>query len=1027
MRKILALVPLLLCSVATAKKDEVDYDIEKDHRYGKHFKATLDEGTWMSVDAHGDNLVFDLLGDLYTLPVAGGEAKRLTEGPAWDQDPRWSPDGSKVLYVSDRGGNQEIWVRDVGAKKGTMVTKGEPARFAEATWLPDGRHIVARKRIVDTRSIGMCELWLFDIEGGDGVQLTKTSEHPFPVNVTAGTSGAFIYFSSTPWRFDYNRDPNGGIFDLYRLNLGSGEVVRMTGEAGGALAPQLSPDGKRIAILRRVAGDTTLETYTLWDGRRKRVGEVVLEHDNQEGFVLNGLYPHYDWLSDKEVVIWDDGTLKRVNMDNGQVATIPWTAKVNLQVASSLRVTHEVADTEVVEANSIRWPTASPDGRKVVFEAFGQLWLQEVGAAKAEPLTDGRVRAFAPAWHPDGDFVAYATWHDEQQGSVRILNVRTKEVKIVTERPFQYLAPSWSPNGDHLAWLRGTGAPARGHTTGNELGYRVEFWNGTRVKDLMGWTPGWMRTERIGWSADGSRLLLVGEEPAEKPHTDSTTALFSYNLEGQDKKVVARWDKALAVSVKPDGKRVAWVEDYRVYSAPLPPRADQTLSFSPDGGPTKVTEEAQDAGQWLSWSGERLSFGLGPEFTLGKEHWTLNASLPRAHALGLVAYTNARVLTMGPEGLLEDATVVVDGERIVSVGVGPAPAGAKVIDLQGKTMMPGIVDVHAHLHYSASDAQPQRSWQHEANLAYGVTTVHDPSANDDTVFGTAERIEAGLQKGPRTYSTGFILYGAWSKGRTEVGSLEDALFHMERKKAVGAVSVKSYQQSARKQRQWILQAARKTGLNVYPEGGGDLFYNLNMLVDGHTDIEHAIPQAPLYADAIGLWATSGASYTPTLLVAYGGISGERYFYQTEDLLNDEKFNHFTPTEWVDRNARRLTFNVRDDDWYYREVAATAGALADAGVRVNLGGHGQVQGLGPHWELWALAEGMGNLGALQAATINGAWTIGMDEDLGSIEQGKLADLLIVDGRPDEDIRDSLKLVEVVKGGVRYDADTLEVLD
>jgi hypothetical protein len=224
----------------------------------------------------------------------------------------------------------------------------------------------------------------------------------------------------------------------------------------------------------------------------------------------------------------------------------------------------------------------------------------------------------------------------------------------------------------------------------------------------------------------------------------------------------------------------------------------------------------------------------------------------------------------------------------------------------------------------------------------------------------------------------------------------------------------------------LLEAAREGGLNVYTEGGGDFFANIGMAIDGHTGVEHALPVAPVYRDVAELWARTGTGYTPTLLVAYGGISGERFFYQSEELLEDDKFLRFTPEDWVDRNLRRLGFYVRDNDWFFQAVAESAGTIAELGGNVQLGGHGQVQGIGPHWELWALAGGMGNEGALYAATMGGADYLGFERDLGSIEEGKLADMLLIDGNPIENIRDSLNIVEVIQGGVRYNGETLEVL-
>jgi imidazolonepropionase-like amidohydrolase len=409
---------------------------------------------------------------------------------------------------------------------------------------------------------------------------------------------------------------------------------------------------------------------------------------------------------------------------------------------------------------------------------------------------------------------------------------------------------------------------------------------------------------------------------------------------------------------------------------------------------------------------------------------TLFAKLPAFRGTTTVAYTHARIHTMGPKGTLEDATLVVRDGRITAVGARSVPDDAIVIDATGKTLIPGLIDVHAHLHFGRSNAHPQQSWQHAINLAFGVTTVHDPSADNSFVFPTAERIEAGLEKGPRVYSTGSVLYGAKSKDRARVSDLEDARLQIRRMKAMGAKSVKSYQQPAREQRQWLLQAAREERINVYPEGGGDLQMNLNMLLDGHTGIEHSLPQAPLYDDVIGLYAASGAGYTPTLLVAYSAVSGDAYFFQNHNPMEHPLIEAWLPRQTQARMLYRRGLYVADDDWFHKTVSQAAGALADAGVPVLMGAHGQMQGIGAHWELWALAEGRGPEGmrsALAGATLQAAHYIGVEQDLGSLEVGKIADVVVLAEDLFEIPQNSCDIVEVMKDGVRYDPKTLTTLE
>jgi len=1023
---------MVLIAPANAKKkskpdDEKTWNIESPYGATHTWKTTLDEGTWLSVDVHpsGDRIVFDLLGDLFVLPMEGGKAKALTTGPAWDHNPRFSPDGNSLMYTSDKGGNQEIWIRDLETDASKALTTGAPERFTEAVWHPDGQHIVARKRITDTRSIGMTELWLFNIEGGDGVQLTATGERPVPSEPTFSNDGKTLYFSNTPWRFQYDRNPHHGIFDLHALDMESGEVRRLTGEAGGAVNPTVHPASNEIAIWTRDGTETAIDLLNLEDGSRTRLHDDV-EHDNQEGFALNRLYPRADWTPDGQALItWKAGKIVRIGRD-GKAREIPFEASIKHRIHNILRFTERVGTDATVQSNQVRFASLAPDGQTVVFEALGRLWTQDVKASTATPLTDEKHRAFGPAWHPDGNQLLYATWHDEKGGSVRLRNLDEDSEQILTTTAAQYQRPSFSPDGTEVLWYRGSGAPSRGHSTGAELWWDLERKSlsaesaPTRIK-----TVGW--PSRVRWSADGKRLLYVDNESRNVAHSAPKTVLKSTDLNGRDERVIARWERALDAVISPNGTAVAFIEEHRVYKAPIPLTAGKALNLGPESGAVPVADLSDGPGTWLDWTGETPSWTVGPTIYTPKSATQLNAQLPAYTGTKTIAYTGARIHTMGPKGTLENATLLVKSGRIVKVGAVAVPEDAEVIDASGKTIIPGLIDVHAHLHFGRSDAHPQQSWQHAVNLAFGVTTVHDPSANNDFVFPIAERIAAGLEKGPRVYSTGSVLYGAKSRTRSRIKDFEDAKLHIKRMKAMGARSIKSYQQPAREQRQWLIKAASEESINVYPEGGGDLQMNLNMLLDGHTGIEHALPQAVLYADVLGLYAASGAGYSPTLLVAYGGVSGEAYYFQKHNPLNNPLVQAWVPAEQRARMLRRRDLFVADGDWHHRKASKAAAALADTGVPVLLGSHGQMQGIGTHWELWALADGHAEDGmrkAVKAGTIDAAWYLGLEEDLGSIEPGKIADAVILSDDLFENPQNSLSIEEIMKDGIRYDPKTLE---
>ncbi|WP_428719391.1 amidohydrolase family protein [Undibacterium curvum] len=256
-----------------------------------------------------------------------------------------------------------------------------------------------------------------------------------------------------------------------------------------------------------------------------------------------------------------------------------------------------------------------------------------------------------------------------------------------------------------------------------------------------------------------------------------------------------------------------------------------------------------------------------------------------------------------------------------------------------------------------------------------------------------------------------------------MNNFDDALTHLKRMKAAGAISVKSYNQPRREQRQQILEAARQTGMMVVPEGGSLFQHNMSMVVDGHTGIEHALPVENVYDDVKQLWSQTKVGYTPTLGVAYGGLDGEHYWYARTDVWKHPILSKYVPRSVLQpRSIRRET--APEEDFNVLRVAKAANELQRAGVPVNLGAHGQREGLAAHWEMWTMVKGgMTPIEAIRSATLNGARYLGLDKDVGSLEAGKLADLMIVNGDVLQDIRQSDRITHVMMNGRLFETATM----
>lgn len=1041
--KLTALVISLLCTGLLAqsqeKKDPQKWDVSNPEGPYKEVSFTVSEGTWMNLDMSpdGKEIVFDLLGDIYSIPAAGGEAKVLRGGHAFEVQPRFSPDGKKILFTSDAGGGDNIWVMNRDGSNARQITKESFRLLNNACWSPDGEYIIARKHFTSGRSLGAGEMWLYHTSGGSGLQLTARKNDQQDVNEpVASPDGRYVYFSEDMYPggfFQYNKDPNNEIFAIRRFDRQKGVIENITGGPGGAVRPQLSHDGKLLSFVKRVRTKTVLYVRNLETAEEWPVCDM-LSKDQQEAWTIFGSFPGYAWTpDDQHIIIWSNGKINKIEVGAvNKITAIPFTCTVKQRIYDAVRFQQEL-NPATFTAHVIRQAITSPDGKFVVFNAVGYLWKKELPAGKPQRITNGLDFEFEPSFSADGKTLLYTTWNDETAGAIWKVNTQgvAKPVKVSKAKGI-YRQPSFSPDGKMIVYRREGGSDALGPAYTAKPGIYT-------------------------MNADGSNESFVragGDKPVFNKNNDriyyqAGPGLSSCKLNGEEDKAVLKSTYGNQFTVSPDEKWIAFVDLHKAYVAAFP-QTGKTIDIGSGTNDFPVKVVTKDAGFNLHWSSDSKQM----HYTLGDQYYSINledrfefiANKPDSlfkvpekgieiglevsmdKPTGSIAFTNARIITMKGDEVIEKGTVIVEGNMIKAVGKSgevAVPAGAKQIDCNGKTILPGFIDAHAHGNHFRSGISPQKHWAYYANLAYGVTTMHDPSANSEMVFAQSELVKAGLQVGPRVFSTGTILYGADGNFKAVINSLEDARSALRRTKAFGAFSVKSYNQPRREQRQQVIQAARELNMEVVPEGGSFFYHNTTMILDGHTTIEHNMPVAPLYNDVIQLWKNAKTAYTPTLIVNYGSVNGEFYWYQHSNVWEKERLLRFTPRDVIDTRSRHRTMLPEEE--YINGHILTSGSLKkllDQGVLVNMGAHGQIQGIGAHWEIWMMQQGgMTNHQALQTATINPAKSLGFDKYIGTLEVDKLADLLVMDKNPLENIRNTESIRYTMVNGRLYDAETM----
>lgn len=1025
---------------------------------GEFTKANIDvrSGTWMNVDLSpdGKTVVFDLLGDIYTMPITGGEAKALMADIAWQMQPRFSPDGKHIAFTSDEDGGDNLWIMNNDGSNRHAITKETFRLLNSPAWSPDGNYIIGRKHFTGSRSLGAGEVWLYHKTGGSGIQLTKRPNEQKDLGEPAfSPDGKYVYFSqdATPGKhFEYSKDSEKGIYKIKRLDRETGEIKVIISGRGGAIRPTPSPDGKMLAFISRDDFQSKLYLYDLKSGKKTLIYDK-LERDMQETWAIHGVYPTMAWTPDsKKLVFWAGGKIKQLNLTEQNVKhktnNIEFHVKTTKKIQTALRFQQNL-DVDTFDVKMLRDVEISPNGKQVVFEAMGHIYTRRLPNGKPKRLTKQHDHfELNPSYSRDGKKIVFATWDDEKQGQLRVVSSRGGKGKTLlnakSKEAGKYIEPSFSPDGKTVVFRKISGGFITDPVWGLNPGIYVVSSKGGKEKLVT------EKGVQPHFANRNDRIYLVRD--GKKPN------LTRIDIDGQHEKSLYEGKFSTEYHVSPNGKFLAFAERFKVFVTPMVERG-KVIDIGPKGGNLPVKQLSTRAGESISWNAgsNELYWSLGANLyqasTDNLFDITTKADEPPPAAAnkkieeskvkvtylgfkqktdipsGSIAFVGGKIITMESDTVINNGVVIVRENKIVALGKQSEvviPKGIKIIDTTGKTIMPGLVDAHAHGPQGSSEIIPQQNWKNYAGLALGVTSIHDPSNDTTEFFDASEMQKAGSIVAARLFSTGTILYGATVAGYTShVDSLDDAKFHIERMKAAGAFSVKSYNQPRRNQRQQIIEAGRELNMMVVPEGGSLLEHNLTMVIDGHTTLEHSISTEKVYDDITQLWSQSKTAYTPTLGVAYGGISGENYWYDTTDVWKHPRLSRFVPSEFLaPRSMRRM--KAPKYQYNHFNVAKAAKVMSDAGVTVNAGGHGQREGLAMHWEMWMMAQGgMSPLEAIRTATINPAKTLGLANNIGSLKVGKLADIIVIEGDVSKNIRLSDKVTYTMVNGRLYNAETM----
>ena len=949
--------------------------------YGQQqISLMLREGTNMAaaLSPDGRTLMIDLLGSLWTLPASGGAARRVTDEYLDARQPVWAPDNRRVAFQGYADGVWHVYVMNADGGNLRAVTSG-PFDDREPSWSRDGSRIA----FSSDRS-GNYDVWDVDVASGAVRQLTRNPANDFaPAYSPVDSTIAFVS----------EREDRRGV---WTVNAGTGAEASLAPAAGAVSAPSWSRDGSKV-IYNVIAAN---RSELMLDGRDITGDEDVFPFRAQ-------------WSSPTEVIYTADGKIKKRPIAGGSASTIEFTAAVSFTRTPYKHAVHDFDSRTERPVRGIMAPVISPDGTQVAFAALGDLWLMPIGG-QAKRLTSDRFVEMHPTWSPDGRSLAFSSDRDGTM-DIWVRELATgAERKVVSEGT----KASWAPRGNEIAYITREGAIA---ITGRAAPISQP------IRD-----PG-----RPTWAPEGL-IAITTLQPYSSRFREGTNQLLLVSTTGAP---VRRPDPLAHRSIgtrehdgpvwSRDGSKMAFVMEGRLHVMPTTPTGDTA------GPPRQLSNEIADSPSWAADSrrllyqtvaGLKLVDVTDGRVTNVPVDLTWRPSIPDAR---IVVHAN-RLFDGRAGSLRSNVDIVIRGNRIEQVVDHRADAHAgPVIDAGNDVVMPGLIEMHAHLGKEFGEALG-RVW-----LAYGITSVRNPAANAYEAVEDKESIGAGVRRGPRVFATGGPFDGSriFYSGGVGLGFGGDQQLSLELQKTVqlGYYLVKTYVRLDDRLQKRVIEFAHANGMpvtshEIYPavaSGADGVEHIRGTSRRGYSPKVTALNHS--YQDVIELLTASKMTVTPTL-----GIQGAFQLALARDpsRLDDVRFRTLFPAGAI-RAAEQQAKNIPPREFDARDAALrpareTIRRVVQGGGIVIAGTDSPINpyALAYHTELEHFIDsGLTPFEVLQSATLRAAEALGEGANLGSIEAGKLADLVIVSGDPLADVRNARKVRTVIKNG---EVHTLESL-